>query len=178
MLSFVVQSLSHVWLFVTPWIAAHQSSLSFTISWVCSNSCPLSQWCRPSISSSLIPFSCLQSFLASGSFPISQLFTSGGQSIVASASTSVLPMNIQDWFHLGLTGLITLQSKELSRIFSNTTVKEHQFFGTHASLWSNSHPHMTTGETIALTTETFVGKVMSLLFNMLSGVCHNFPSKE
>ena len=83
-------------------------------------------------------------------------------------SALVLPVNIQDGFPLGLSGLNFLQSKGLSRIFSNTTVKEHQFFGTHGSSWSNSHPHMTTGKTIPLTTRTFVGKVMSLLFNMLS----------
>ena len=90
---------------------------------VCSNSCPLSQWCHPTISSSFVPFSsCLQSLPASGSFPVSQLFASGNQSIGASASASVLPMNIQGWFPLGLTGLISLQSKGLSRVFSNTTV--------------------------------------------------------
>ena len=90
---------------------------------VYSNSCPLSQWCHPAISSSVTPFSsCLQSFPASGSFPISQFFASGGQSIGASASASVLPVNIQDWFPLRLTGLISLQSKGLSRVFSNTTV--------------------------------------------------------
>ena len=93
----------------------------------CSNSCPLSQWCHQTISSSVVPFSSyLQSFPASGSFPMSQLFPSGGQSIGASASTSVLPMNIQGWFPLGLTGLISLQSKGLSRVFSNTTVQKHQ----------------------------------------------------
>ena len=98
---------------------------------------------------------------------MSQHFTSGGQSIVASASTSVLPMNIKDWSTLGWPGLITLQSKELSRIFSNTTVQKLEFFGTHSSLWSNSHPHMTTGKTVPLNRQTFVGKVMSLFFNML-----------
>ena len=92
----------------------------------CSNSCPSSWWSHPTISSSVIPFSsCLQSFPASGSFPMSQLFTSGGQHIGASASASVLPMNIQDWFPLGLTGLIFLQSKGLSSVFSNTTVQHH-----------------------------------------------------
>ena len=97
---------------------------------VCSNSCPSSQWYHPTISSSVIPFSsCLQSFPASGSFPRSQHFTSGGQSIGASASASVLPVNIQDWFPLGLTGLIPLQSKGLSRVFSSTTVLKRQFFG-------------------------------------------------
>ena len=105
----------------------------------CSNSCPLSQWCHPTISSSTIPFfSCLQSFPASGSFPMSQFFTSDGQSIGASASASVLPMNR---FPLGWTALISLQSKGLSRVFSNTTVQKHQFFGTQLSLWSNSHFH-------------------------------------
>ena len=102
-----------------------------------SNSCPLSWWCHPIISSS-VPFSsCPKSFPASGSFLMSQLLTSGGQSIGASAS--VLPMNIQDWFPLGWTGWISLQSKGLSRVFSNTTVQKHQFFGAQPSLWSNSH---------------------------------------
>ena len=97
----------------------------------CSNSCPLSRWCHPTISSSVIPFfSCLQSFPAPASFPMSQFFASGGQSIGALASPSVFPMNIQDWFPIGLTGLISLQSKELSRVFSNTTVQKHQLFGT------------------------------------------------
>ena len=105
-----VQLLSCVQLFVTPGTVAHQASLSFTISRVCSNSCPLSQWCHPSISSSAIPFSCLQSFPASGSFPMNWLFASGGQRIGASASASVPPMNIQDWFPLGLTGLNSLKS--------------------------------------------------------------------
>ena len=108
----------------------------------CSNSCLLSQWCQPSILSSVVPFSsCLQSFPSSGSFLKSQLFTSGGHNIGTSASASVLSMNIQDWFPLGLTGLISLQSKGLSRIFSNTTVPKHQFFDPQSSLWSNSHIH-------------------------------------
>ena len=93
------------------------------------NSCPLSQWCHPTISSPVVPFSCLQSFPASGSFQMSQLFASGGQSIRVSASTSVLPMNTQDWSPLGWTGWISLQSKGLSRVFSNTAVQKHQFFG-------------------------------------------------
>ena len=160
---------------------------------VYSNSCPLSQWCHPTISSSVIPFFYLQSFPASGSFPMSwlfasgsqsirasasvlpmniqgwfllglthfisllskglsrvfssttvkkhQFFTSGGQSTRASALASVIPMSIQDWFPLGLTGWISLQSKGLSRVFSNTTVQKHQFFGIQPSLWSNSHIH-------------------------------------
>ena len=107
-----------------------------------SNSCPLSQWCHPTISSSVIPFSShLQSSPPSGSFQMSQLFTSGGQSIGVSASTSVLPMNTQDWSPLGWTGWISLQSKGLSRVFSNTTVQKHQFFGAQLFLWSNSHIH-------------------------------------
>ena len=101
----------------------------------CSNLCPLSRWCHATISSSVLPFSsCLQSFPASGSFPMSQLFTSGGQSIGASASTSVLPVNNQGWFPLGWTGLISLESKGLSRVCSNTTVQKHQFFGAQLSL--------------------------------------------
>ena len=103
-----------------------------------SNSCPSSQWCHPTISFSIIPLSsCLQSFLASGSFPMSQFFTLGGQSIGASASGSVLPMNIQSWFPLGLTDLIL--SKGLSRFFFSTIVWRHQFCGPQPSLWSNSH---------------------------------------
>ena len=106
------------------------------------NSSLLSQWCHPTILSSMVPFSsCLQSFPASASFPMSQLFASGGQSLGASASASVLPMNIQDWFPLGLTGLISLESKRLSRVFSNTTVQNHQFFNAHPTPWSNSHTH-------------------------------------
>ena len=185
----------------------------------CSNWCPSSQWCHPTISSSVIPFSsCLQSFPASRSFPVSQFFPSGGQSIGALASTSVLPKNIQDWFLLGLTGLISLQSKGLSRVFSNITVQKHQLFtiqpslATHSSVlawripgtrepgglpsmgshkvghdWSDlaaaaaaaafftvqlSYSYMTTRKTIALTKWTFIGKVMSLLFNMLSSFQH------
>ena len=109
---------------------------------VYSNSCPVSQWCHQTISFSVVPFSsCLQSFPASGSFPMSQFFASGGQSIGVSASASTLPMNIQDWVPLGWTCCISLQSKGLSRVFSNTTVQKHQFFGAQFSLWSNSHIH-------------------------------------
>ena len=107
-----------------------------------SNSCPSTRWCHPAISSSVIPFSsCPQPLPASGSFPMSQLFTWGGQSIGVSASASVLPMNIQDWIPIGLAGLISLQSKGLSRVFSNTTVQKHQFFGAQLSSQSNSHIH-------------------------------------
>ena len=164
-----VQSLSCVPLFAIPWTAPCQASLSITNSRSYSNSCLLSQWCHTTILSSVIPFcSHLQSFLASGSLPRSQFFASGGKSIGVSASASVLPMNIQDWFPLGWTGWISLQSKGLSRIFFNTTVQKHQFFGAQLSLESNCHnPCMTTGKTIALTSRTFVCN-MSLFFNMLS----------
>ena len=108
---------------------------------VYSDSCPLSQWCHPTVSSSVFSSSHLQSFPGSGSFQISQFFTSGGQSSGASASTSVLLMNTQDWFPLGWTGWISSQSKGLSRVFSNTTVQKHQFFSTQVSLQSNSHIH-------------------------------------
>ena len=135
----------------------------------CSNLHPLSQWWHPTISSSVVPFSsCLLSFPASGSFPMSRLFTSGGQNIGASVPESVLPMNIQDWLPLGLIDWMSLQSKRLSRVFSNTTkasILWHSAFFTVQL----SHPYMTTGKTIALTRWTFVDKViMSLLFNMLS----------
>ena len=106
------------------------------------NPCPLSQWCHPAISSSVIPFpSCPQSLPALRSFPVSQLFAWGGQSIGVSASTSVLPMNTQDWPPLGWTGWISLQSKGLARVFSSATVQKHQFFSTQLSLQSNSHIH-------------------------------------
>ena len=118
---------------------------------VYSNSCPSSRWCHPAISSSVIPFpSCLQSFPASGSFPMSQLFTWGGQSIGISASASVPAMNTLDWSPLGWTGWISLQPKGLSRILYNTTVQKHQFFGTQLSSQSNFHIH-TYGKTIPLT---------------------------
>ena len=124
----------------------------------CSNSCPLSWWCHPTILSSVAPFSsCAQSFPASGSFPMSHLFASGGQGIGASVLASVLPNNIQDWFPLELTALIFLQSKGLSTVFSNTTVQKHQFSGTQSSLWSSSHIHT-----------WLLEKVISLLFNTLS----------
>ena len=105
----------------------------------CSNSCPLSRWCHPTISSSVVPFSsCLQSFPASESCPVNQFFSSGDQGIGVSASASLLPMNIHCWFPLGLTGSISLESKGLSRVFSNTTVQKRQFFSAQPSLWSNS----------------------------------------
>ena len=135
----------------------------------CSNSRSLSWWCHPTMSSFVVPFSsCLQSFPASRSFPMSQFFASGGQSIraSASASASVFPVNIQDWFPLGWTGWISLQSKGLSRVFSSSKasiLRCSAFFMVRLS-----HPYMTTGKTIALTRWIIVGKVMSVLFNMLS----------
>ena len=133
-----VQSLSHVRLFATPWSSPPCPSTPG----VHSNSCSLSQWCHPTISSSVIPFSsCLQCFPSSGSFKMSQFITLGGQSIGVSASASVLPMNIQVWFPLGWTGWISWQSKGLSRVFSKTTVEKHQFFGAQLFIWSNSHIH-------------------------------------
>ena len=134
----------------------------------CSNSCPSSWWCHPTISSSVASFfSCLQSFPASGSFPVSQFFTSGGPSIGASALASVLPMNIQDWFPSGVTGLISLQSRGLSSIFSNPTCKSINSLVLsflHSTTLTSIHDY----KTITLTRWTFVGKVMFLLFNMLS----------
>ena len=170
-----VQSLICVQLFVDPWTAAHQAFLSITNS----RSPP-----KP-ISIELVmqsnhlilchPLLLLWSFPASGSFLMSQLFTSGGQSIAVSASTSVLPMNTQDWSPSGWTGWISSQSKGLSRVFSNTTVQKHHFFDAQLSLIVQlSHPYMTTGKTIALTRRALVGKVMSLLLNMPSRLVMTF----
>ena len=132
------------------------------------NSCPLNWWCHPTISSSVIPSSHLQSFPASGSYQMSQFFPSGDQSIGVSASASVLSMNIQDWFPLGWTGWISLQCKGLSRVFSNHSSKASTLRRSAFFIVQLSHLYMTTGKTTALTRRTFVGKVMSLLFNMLS----------
>ena len=137
-LLFIVQLLSRVWLFVTPWTVACQASLSFTISQSLLKLMsidPVTPFNHLILCCPLL--SCPQSIPASRSFPMSRLFTSGGQCIGASASA--LPMNIQDWFPLGLTGLISLLSKGLSRVFSNTTVQKHQFFSAQPSLWFNSH---------------------------------------
>ena len=137
-----VQSLSHVQLFAPPWTAALQASLTITNSISLIKLMSFESVMPSTISSFVIPFSsCLQSFPASGSFPRNHFFASGGQSIGVSASTSVLPMNIQDWFPFGLTSWISLQSKGLSRVFSNTIVQKHQFYSTQLSLWSNSHIH-------------------------------------
>ena len=137
------------------------ASLSFTIPHL-----ELAQihvhWVSDAIQPSHLFFACLQSFPVSGSFLMSRLFASGSQSTGVSASASVLPMNIQDWFPLGWTGWLSLQSKGLSRVFSNTTVRKHQFFSIQPSLWSNSHIHIWPGKTITLTTRIFVGKIMSI----------------
>ena len=136
----VVQSLSRVWLFVTPWIAAHQAPLSFIISRSLLKFMSLE---LVMLSNHLVfchPFSfCLQSFPTSGSFPVSQIFTSGGQSVGALASASVLPMNIQGWLPSGLTGLISLQSSRLSRVITSIKTRKHQFFGAQPSLWLNPY---------------------------------------
>ena len=133
---------SCVWLFATPWTAAARPPCPSPTPGACSNSCPLSWWGHSTISPSVVPFSsCLHSFPALGSFPRSQFFESGGQSTGVSASASVLPVNIQDWFPLGLTGLISLQSKGLSRVFSNTVysdtqlIKKLTFSFSYISLW-------------------------------------------
>ena len=129
------------------WLCDHRLSYPSPTLGACSNSCPSSRWCHPTISSSVIPFSsCLRSFPASGSFPMCQFFASGGQSIGVSASASVLAMNIQDWFPLGWTGWISLLSKELSRVFCNTTVQKASILWRSAFfIVQLSHPYMTTG---------------------------------
>ena len=137
-----VQSLSPVRHFATHELQHARPPCPSQTPRVYSNSCPSSRWCHPAISSSAVPFSsCPQSLPASGSFPMSQLFSWGGQSIGVSVSASVLPMNTQDWSPSGKTGWISLQSKGLSRVFSNTTVQKHQFFGAQLSSQSNSHIH-------------------------------------
>ena len=152
------------------WTVAHQPSLSFTISWSLFKLMSMSQWCHPAIS--FVPFSSHpQSFPASGSFPVSQLLASDGQSFLASASVSVLPIKIQGWFPLALTGLISLQFKGLSRVFSSTTVWKHQillrlaFFMVHLS-----HPYMTTGKTIALTRWPFDVSGFIMLFRFFLAI--------
>ena len=158
----VVQLLRHIQLFGTPRTAACQASGFFTISWSLLNSCSLSWWCHTTILSSVTPFSCPQPFPASGSFPISRLFASAGQSIRASASASVFPMNTQIWFPLGLTGLISLLSKGLSRVFSSTIIKKNQFFSaqTLTSIPDYWKKH-------SIDYMDFYQQMMSLLFNML-----------
>ena len=157
-----------------PWTVACQASLSITNSQSLLKLMSIESWCHPIISSSVLPFSShLQSFPSSGSFQMSQFFASSGQSIGVSASTSVLPMNTQDWSPLAWTGWISLQSKGLSKVFSNSTVQKHL---QHSAFFivQLSHPYMTTGKTIALTRRIFVDKAMSLLFKMLSRLVITF----
>ena len=165
----VVQSLSHIQLLATPWIVAHQASLSFTFSWSLLIHV-LSWWCYLTISFYADPFSfCFQSFPASGYFPIRW-----PKYWSFSISTS---NDYSGCFPLRLTGLISLMSKGLSRVFASTTVQKHQFFSAQSSLWQLSHLYITTGKTIAFTIWTFVGKVMSLLFNMLSRFVIHFKEQ-
>ena len=161
-----VQSPSHVWLFATPWTAAPRLLCPPLSPGVCSNSCPLSQWSHPSILSSVTR--CPQSFPASKSFPKSQLFESGGQSIGASASASVLPMNIQGWFLLGLIDFIFLLFKILTRVLQHRSLKVSILWGSAFFMVQLSHLYMTIGKTIGLTIRAFVSKVISQLFNVLS----------
>ena len=169
------QSLSRVRLFAIPWIEARQASLSITNSWSSlrltsiESVMPSSHLilCRPLL---LLP----QTLPAAESFPMSQLFALGGQSTGVSALASFLPKKSQCWSPSEWTGWISLQSKGLSGVFSNTTVQKHQFFGAQPSSQSNSHPYMTTGKTIALTRWTLVDKIMSLLLNMLSRLVITF----
>ena len=138
----VVQSPNYVWLFETAWTAAYQASLFLTSPEVCPRSCPMHQWCHPTISSSDALFSfCPQSLPAPGIFPTCLLFTSDDQNTGVSASASVLPTSIQGWFPLRLTGLISSLSKGLSGVFSSITVWRHKFFGILPSLGSSSHNH-------------------------------------
>ena len=133
---------------------------------VCSDSCPLSQWCHPTISSFVVPFSsCLQSFPTSGSFPMSQLFASDGQSTGASALASVLPMNIEVWFPLGLTGLISLSSKVLKSLLQHHSSKASILRHSAFFMVQLSHQYITTGKTITLIRQAFVSEMMCLLFN-------------
>ena len=175
----VIQLLSHLWLFVTPWTAAHQLPCPTLSPGICSNSCPLSQWCYPTISFFADPFSfCIQSFPVLGYFPMSCVFTSGGQSIGASISLSVLPMNIQSWFTLGLTGLV-FQSKGSSRVFSSN----HSLKASVSSVLTLLYDSTLTcindyWKKTSWTIQTFVGKVISLLLDMPSWFVIAFFSKE
>ena len=152
-------SVTQLCLFATPLIAECQASLSFTISQsLLKTMSPSSRWCHPTISPSVIPFSCLQSYLAPGSYLMCWLFTSGVQSIGVSASASVLPINIQDWFPLGWTGLISLQSKGLSRVFSHNSSKASIFQCSAFIMVQLSHPYTTTGKPMALLDRSLLAK--------------------
>ena len=164
-----IQSLSCVQLFATPWIAAHQTFLSITNSQSLFKLMSIKSVMPSNHLFFCHPLLLLPSILCRmGSFQMTQLFTSGSQSIGVSASTLAFQMNIQNWFPFGWTGAIPLQSKGLSRVSSNITVQKQQFFSAQSSLWSNSHVHTTIGKTIPLTTRPFVCKVLSLLLNTLS----------
>ena len=166
----VVQSLSYVQHFATHGVQHARLPCPSLSPGVCSNSCSLSQWYYSNISSSVSPFSsCPQSFPASGSFPMNRLFTSVGLNIVASASVSVLPMNIQGWRPLGLTDLISFLSKGLSSLHQNHSSKASILWSSAFFMVQLSHPYMTTRKTIVLTIRTFVGKVISLLYKTFSG---------
>ena len=165
-----VQSLTYVWLFATPWTAAHQATLSTATPRVYSNSCPLSRWCHPAILSSVIPFSHLQSFPASGTFQMNQFFTTGSLCIGVSASASDLPMNIQDWFLLGWTAV----QGTLKSLLQHHSSKASVLWCSAFFIVQLSHLYMTPGKTIALTRQIFVGKVMGLLLNMLSRLVITF----
>ena len=155
----LVQLLNRVWLFVTPCLQHARLPCPSPTPWACLNSCPSSQWCHPTISSSVICFfSCLQSFPASESFPVSQFFTSDSQSIRVSASTSVLPMNIQDWFPLGWTAWISVQSKGLSSVLQHQSSKASILLSSAFFIVQISHPYKTTGKTTALTRWTLLSK--------------------
>jgi len=171
-----VQPLGCVWLFVTPWTAAHQASLSITNSESLLNSCPLSRWCHPTISSPVVHFSsCLQSFPTSRSFQMSQLFASSGQNIKVSASTSVPPMNTQDWFPFRMDWLDLLAVQgTLKSLLQHHSSKASILLRPAFFMVQLSHPYMTTAKTVALIRWTFVDKVMSLLFNMLSRLVITF----
>ena len=164
-----VQSLHSVRLLATPRLQHARLPCSSPTPGAHSNSCSLSQWCHSTISSSVIPFSsCLQSFPASGSFLVSQFFASGGQRIGVPTSPSVLPMNIQDWFPLELAGMVSLKFKRLLCLLQHPNSKASILWHSVFYMVQLLHPYMTIGKTIALTVWTFVSKVMSLLFNMLS----------
>ena len=152
---------NHVWLFATPWTAVRQASLSFIISQSLLKLMSIESVMLSKLLILYVPLLLLSIFPAMESFPVSQLFASGGQSTGISASAPALPMNIQDWFPLGLTSWISLLSKGLSRVFSNTTVWNHQFFRAQPSLWGNSHLSTSSGKTIALNRWSCVGKVIS-----------------
>ena len=163
-----------------PWTVAHQAPLSSSVSWNLFKSCPVSWWCYLTISSSATPFSfCLQSFPASGSFPMIQLFALSSQSIGASASVSVLPKIIQGWFPLGLIGLISCSPRDSWEFLQHHNSKASILWGLTFFMVQLSHLYMTTGKTTALSIQKFVSKVMSLLFNILSGfVIAVFPRSK